>query len=688
MGGADMKLVRVFSSVFVFSTIVLQGCGSGGSDSQEEVINTDYSQLKAATLQTEPLAKATQSDTFIEYLKNGLRLRLQGQARPFDLAEQGAVANDSASGFSGTNVHVSGVDEADFVKYDGEYLYIAQSPSYVFFTSDAQGAILEEARGKDHGIRILKTSPSQATVSEVAHIDFEDESLALSQLYLVSNEQGGTSDVASISHTQLNDWNASFLAPDWRWQSGLTQIKLFDVSTPDSPQISWNLELEGNLEGSRKIGNTLYLITRYIPSIQALNDDPITLLEQEDNERLILSTAASDLLPHYSVGDGEVLPLVRSGDCYAPENINPSEGYADVLTITALDLAAKQIVSSVCLNAKVDGIYSSLDSLYLGGSHGSTWTEGARLTALHKFGLNSGEIEYRGSGAVPGFMGWQDPAFRMDEYQGDLRIVTTESTFTGEPLHRLNVLRERGDSRELELVASLPNSDQPAAIGKPGEDIYAVRFQEERAFVVTFERIDPLYVIDLSIPEQPRIAGELEVPGFSSYLHPVGDNYLLSIGQEVIDERNFGGVKLELFDVSDIENPSSVNSHVVGERGSWTNASYDLRSISFLQNGSEQLRVALPIVVYDTITMDHKSEYFDWTFSGLQLLEINGLNGGGVQLDLAGHLVTEHRDGQQSFIGSGGDGRSILHDDSVFFVYGDQVWSSFWDSPSVSVGPL
>ena len=687
-----MKIKRVFSGALVLvGGLVLQGCGSGGSGgsgAQAEVINTDYSQLTSATLQTEPLAKATQSEPFISYLKNGLRLRLRGQSEPFDLAEQGAISNASASGFSGTNVHVSGVDEADFVKYDGEYIYIAQSPNYQVFTSDVQGSIVAEGSRKDNGIRILKTSPSQATASEVAHIDFEDDSVALAQLYLVTNEQGGTSDIASISHTQLSQWNATFVAPEWQWQSGLTQIKLFDVSTPDSPQASWNLEIEGNLEGSRKIDNMLYLITRYIPNIQALNDKAETLLEKEANERLILDASTSELLPHYKLGENEVQPLVSSGDCYAPKTIDSSEGYADIITITAVDLAGKRIVSSVCLNANVSGIYSSLENLYLGGSHGSNWSEGARLTALHKFALNDGQIEYRASGAVPGYMGWQDPAFRMDEYNGDLRIVTTESTFSGEPLHRLNVLREQAGSAELVVLASLPNSEQPASIGKPGEDIYAVRFQKDRAFVVTFERIDPLYVIDLSVPEQPRIAGELEVPGFSSYLHPVNDNYLLSIGQEVIDERSFGGVKFELFDVTNIENPQSLSSHVVGERGTWTNASYDLRAISVLQNGDNQLRVALPIVVYDTPTPDLNDEFFEWTFSGLQLLEINGLSEGGVQLDLAGHLVTEHRDGQKSFIGSGGDGRSILHDDSVFFVYGDQVWSSFWDSPSVSVGPL
>ncbi len=675
----------------IASMLVIQGCGSGGSSETTtpvEVINTDYSQLKAATLQTAPLAKGTSANEFTDYLKNGLRLRLAGKTEPNVMLEaDAALAIASTGGYSETNVHVSGVDEADFVKYDGKHLFIAQSPSYIYFTSDVQGALIEEAGNDEHGIRILATSPSQATLSEVGHINFEDDTLDLSQLYLVSDGAGETSDVASISNTHFNQWDAMFVDSDWQWQSGKTQVKLFDVSVPDSPQASWSFELEGNLEGSRKIDNVLYLITRYIPDLKALNLNASTEEEKEANERLILSASASDLLPHYKENDGEVLPLLASSDCYAPAQIDSTEGYADVITITALDLANKSLISAVCLNANVSGVYSSQESLYLGGSHGSAWSEGARLTALHKFSLNEGQVEYRASGSVPGYLGWQDPAFRMDEYQGDLRIVTTESTFGGDPLHRLNVLREQEGSAELAVVATLPNETETASIGKPGEDIYAVRFKQDRAFIVTFERIDPLYVLDLSEPESPRIAGELEVPGFSSYLHPIGDEYVLSIGQEVIDERTQGGVKVELFDIRDIENPSSLGNHVIGERGTWTNANNDLRSISVLQNGDDQLRVSFPVVVYDTAPLDPGSDYYDWTYSGLQLLEVNGLSDGGVQLDLAGALITEHRDGQQSFIGSGGEGRGILHDDSVFFVYGDQVWSSFWDSPDLSEGP-
>jgi len=681
-----MKLKIILGAILGLAAVTaLQGCGSSSSGGQVEEMNIDYSQLESASLQTEPLSKATHSEHFTSYIKNGMRLRLRGQRESLGFPEQDTVA--SGPGFSGTNVHVSGVDEADFVKYDGEYIYIAQSPNNNFFISDLQGSIVAESNGNDNGIRIVKTSPSQATASEVAHIAFEKDSVALAQLYLVTDEHGGTSDIASISHTQFTEWNATFAAPDWQWQSGLIQVKLFDVSTPDLPQASWKLELEGNLEGSRKIDNMLYLITRYIPNIQTLNDQAYTILEREANERLILDASPSELLPHYKLGTGDVEPLVSSNDCYAPEATDSFAGYADILTITAIDLAAKRIVSSVCLNANVSGIYSSLENLYLGGSLGSSWSEGASLTAIHKFVLNAGQIEYRASGTVPGYMGWQDPAFRMDEYNGDLRIVTTASTLLGDPLHRLTILREQEHSTELKVLSSLPNNEQSAPIGKPGEDIYAVRFRKERAFVVTFERIDPLYVIDLSVPEQPRIAGELEVPGFSSYLHPVSDSYLLSIGQEVVEEGLFGGVKFELFDVRDIENPSSLSRHVVGENGTWTNANHDLRSVSFLPNGDNQLRVALPIVVYDTPNPDTSYDYFDWTFSGLQLLEINGLNDETVHLDLAGNLITEHRDGQLSFIGSGGDGRSILHDESVFFVYGNKIWSSFWDSPDVSVGP-
>ena len=147
--------------------------------------------------------------------------------------------------------------------------------------------------------------------------------------------------------------------------------------------------------------------------------------------------------------------------------------------------------------------------------------------------------------------------FRINEFQGYLRLVTTSWTEQEEDRwdHRLYVLKKSSGEPKMETVAVLPNTTHPDPIGKPNEDLYGVRFLGEKLYLVTFERIDPLYVIDLSDPIDPQISGELEVKGFSDFLHPVNENLLLGLGA---DEE--GLVKLELFNVESIDAPYSLGS--------------------------------------------------------------------------------------------------------------------------------
>ena len=137
----------------------------------------------------------------------------------------------------------------------------------------------------------------------------------------------------------------------------------------------------------------------------------------------------------------------------------------------------------------------------------------------------------------------------------------------------------------LEIVSQLPNDQEPAPIGKPGEALHGVRFMGSRVYVVTFKKIDPLYIIDVATPEQPYIAGEVEIPGFSDYLHPIGENLLLGVGKDAFDMGSFAwyqGIKLELFDVSDPMTLSSIDSVRVGMRGSQSAALRDSHAISHL----------------------------------------------------------------------------------------------------------
>ena len=173
---------------------------------------------------------------------------------------------------------------------------------------------------------------------------------------------------------------------------------------------------------------------------------------------------------------------------------------------------------------------------------------GAIATTIHKFSLRQNNVSYEASGLLQGTLGWQRPEFRMSEFNNQLRVVTTDRIDGIE--HRLYTLQQNG--ADLNIIAELPNTNQPDPIGKPNEDIQAVRFWGDRAYVVTFLQIDPLYVINLSDPSDPFIAGEIEVPGFSTYLRPLNERYLFSIGTN----ENASGVKLALYDLNDETTPT------------------------------------------------------------------------------------------------------------------------------------
>jgi len=655
-----IKFSSLAASVVLF---LLTGCNQS-----DESVNTDYSMLKRSTVKDSPLSNVSNHD-FSHYVKNGIRLRLIDQRFTIALAEAASTSGQSnSSNFSTTNVHEIGVDEADRIKYDGEYLYQVNQPT---FQSDANNI--------NNDIRILKTDTVNATVEQVGKIVNESSDVLVSDIFLRTETQ----QLISQKNTQYYSWDTALVESDWSWNNGKVEIQIYDIQTPEAPLEQWKIEIEGNLEGSRRVGNMLYLVTRYVPNNGSINYSATSDEEKIANEKIILNTPISDLLPHYQTNDGAIRSLVQAQDCLIAEAQDENEGFADIITFSAIDLDAQQVLSATCLNANVQGIYSSASGFYIGGSEISSWFDFSSFTAIHKFDISAGSIEYKASTSLPGTLGWSDSSFRMSENQGDLRIVTSyrNSNFSFE--HRLSILRDDG-SNQLQLVSTLPNETNPAAIGKPGEDIFAVRFTENRAYIVTFQQVDPLYVIDLSQAESPMIAGELEIPGFSRYLHPLSDDWLLGIGNEVINGRT-EGVKVELFDLRDMSNPLVKNKLVFGENNSYTEASFDLRSISLLEIDQQQIRLAFPIEVAEKQT---SSSFGQWKEGGLFLFGINSDNNNETTLSFAGKMSVETVNQNQSYPLNSGMGRSKLHDNAIFYLRGNQFYSTLWGNWESLNGPF
>ena len=181
---------------------------------------------------------------------------------------------------------------------------------------------------------------------------------------------------------------------------------------------------------------------------------------------------------------------------------------------------------------------------------------GAPPTLIHQFRLDDGTAAtYVASGEVQGRLLNQ---FAMSEYNGDLRVATTTDNwgnFGDQSVSTVYVMRPNGT--DLEVISSI------SGLGK-GEQIHSVRFIDDVGYVVTFRQIDPLYVLDLSDPASPVLDGELKIPGYSAYLHPVGDGLLLGVGQDATDEGRTTGTQLSLFDVSDPTNPQRISTLPIG----------------------------------------------------------------------------------------------------------------------------
>jgi hypothetical protein len=314
-------------------------------------------------------------------------------------------------------------------------------------------------------------------------------------------------------------------------------------------------------------------------------------------------------------------------------------------------------------------------------------------TEIHKFSLKSdGErkLEYRGSGSVPGHLGWNPDKqpFRMGEYEGVLKVATSKGEiWNGNSTTRVGVLREVADSQKLEEIAFLDN------LGKPGEQLFAARFLKNRGYLVTFRKTDPLYVLDFSQPEKPVSIGALEVDGYSDYLHPIGEKYLLGIGKAAVAgsdaDRNawYQGVKLSLFDVSNAENLREVESVVIGKRGTESAILYDHHALAWLSSG-DSATLAIPVQLNETESINYPQDYsipssfYDWTHTGLYTYTINtGENPG---ITLQGRLITDKAldkcENSEEFCYTTGqetrNDRAVIQDDSVHYIHNNSVFSS------------
>ncbi len=647
-----MKRFTAILSGFVL--LATAGCGSSGSGSNDMPDPQPVGLLSAVT----------DVAAFEASIKSGLTKMSSDE----QLALAGAAAD---ANFTGTYTQELNVDELDAVRYDGAHLFVAPRRYFhcCFILADAQAAPDVPVPAPERSIRILATDPANGAADIVSTIPLEND-ISVQGMYLEGGKMFAlTGQMVYGSYGEL--W-ADFAI----WAPEKLGFRVYDVSDTANPGLEIEASIDGVFVESRRIGNTVYIVSRYTPWIEGLHYYVTTAEQQAENQVLLADVTIDDLLPKITIA-GETRALVAPQNCYVTTNDDTSN-YPVITSITAVPINDPANFTTACYNEDAYGVYVSENSLYFTELRPDTALQ-RDITRIHKFALSGTNIGYRGSADIEGTV-WRggQADFRMSERDGDLRLLASQFDWGNEDFvdHQLYILRESNTRPDLDIVSTLPNDSRPEEIGKPNEALFGVRFLDDTAYAVTFEQIDPLYAIDLSNPADPLIAGELEVTGFSDFLHPVTDDLLLGLGRGAN-----GGVKLELFDVSNIAQPLSRGSATIGGQGSYSEAIYDRHAFTYQADVNGLDRFTIPANVFAA------GGSYQFLGSALYLFEILDknmpalatLNGvGSMEPPSVGPNDPEWVERSRAFI----------HDDTVYYIRDENVWAAFWHSPSIVNGPF
>lgn len=441
-------------------------------------------------------------------------------------AEEGTTSNNADGGYARTNLMTEGVDESDIVKTDGKFIYMLKN-NQVTITDIGNGALKETASVRP------ATNSASGRVLEL-YVDG-------GQLIVITQEEKTRMSASGNQGEATADGASSELTADdvYRIESDFcTAAYIYDISNPAEPKLEDTIEQDGVYHTSRKIGSILYLFT-----------DCSLNLPEGGKKYAVTEEGAKNWIPSVN---GEII----SADCiYLPERGNSS------LLVSSADLKKNgKVVDMKMVVSDSARIYVSNSSIFLYEvDYSSTQT----YTKIAKFAMDQGQIQGVDAASVRGEI---LDSFAVNEYQGYLRVLTTDWQ-DGRDVNEVYVL----DS-DMRLTGELSGI-------APGERIYSARFLKDTGYFVTYRNTDPLFTVDFSEPENPRITGELKVTGFSEYLHFWGEDKLLGIGYETDPETGEQtGIKLSMFDISD---PSGVQeeSRLVIKEADYSPALYEYKCV-------------------------------------------------------------------------------------------------------------
>lgn len=455
--------------------------------------------------------------------------------------------SDESSNHSETNIQVSGVDEADIIKTNGKYIY------YI-------------ANGILHIVNAIPASDMKEVKAIELSLDGKWKYKNATELYI---DDSYITVIGTEARLVDDDIKTNEIMEDriyWhRPTETLTTINIYKI---DTYELARTFEISGNYVSSRKIDNSIVLISnKYIYSDYGI----LPICKDSAISKEYRDIPANEICYFKEFEDCNYM-IVSTIDL---ENIDEK---ANIQTFLGASTEIYMNKNSLYV-AKICYDYSSgFDIIDTNGFFRDISYTYTNTTKVHKFDIKDGKVQYCATGAVPGSLLNQ---FSMDEYNGYFRITTTDNSNFEESTNNLYVL----DS-DMNIVGKLENLAK-------GERIYSTRFMGTKCYMVTYKTVDPLFVIDISDPTTPKVLGELKIPGYSKYLHPIGENYLIGFGEDSIEKSYIdwngeqqvtaytNGLKLAIFDVSDFNNPKEIHSIKIGGRGSYSELLYNHKTLLY-----------------------------------------------------------------------------------------------------------
>jgi len=653
MSGDENMKMKLILGFFLIAALVIAGCapripvgGNTGADGINTIpeIGSQEGLLGDTNVQDNNFKSIDEYNTFIkEYasgssgyygrlggvMMDGGMLKAASSSAESAISAPATTGNGAGNDFSGTNNQVARVDEADMLKTDGEYIYTITENTVFIIKSypgkDAQ-VVSKIKLDKDLPTALFIEDNKLAVIGSVNNFDFLNEQgfsrnqgYTFVKIYDVSDKANPTLLKELKYEGQYND--ARLIGSDIYLVSTFYPEYRTNYPTP--------LYFEGTIRSEMDVKNIHYFNIPYSnPSLVIVNSINLEKQTTTDSEAITVEgypnvyMSEGNLYLVYTeyINEWEfeqkvilemVTPKLSTEDQKFVQKINSAD--SDLLSRYEKQSKIMQVVEryvSSLPEKERDTLQKEIDTEVKKRLSEYKYME---YTIINKLSISKGQVTVESNGKVPGHISNQ---FSMDEFEGNFRIATTISQRWSRFMTTDVATPDVASSSDVvsSKVAMMPpigNSDSMnnmyvldsnlKTIGTleglaKGEQIFSVRFMGDRAYVVTFRQVDPFFVIDLKNPKAPEVIGELKIPGFSRYLHPYDENTIIGIGRDATDTGRQEGLKISLFDVTDVANPKEIAKYVSDEKYSSSTAEWEHKAFLF---SKEKNLLVLPVYSYN-----------------------------------------------------------------------------------------